>query len=60
MLLRRLIKIYDAQQYILKEGNEKDIRQPVDPEKIKHFCLIGLLRVNTLISGDYQIVIPVC
>ena len=52
-------KMYDAQQHILKEGNEKDIRQRVDPEKIKHF-VNWLFESNSLISGDYQIAIPVC
>ncbi|CAF4127176.1 unnamed protein product [Rotaria sp. Silwood2] len=39
-------KMYDAQQYIFKEDNEKAIRLRVDPEKIKHF-------VNWLVERTY-------
>ena len=52
-------KMYDAQQYIHKEGNEVDISQRVDPEKIKHFAN-SLVESNTLILCDYQNAIPVC
>ena len=52
-------KMYDTQQYIFKEGNEKGIRQRPDPEKIKHF-VNWLVENNTLISGSYQNAISVC
>ena len=52
-------KMYDAQQHIFKEGNEKGIRQPADPEKIKHF-VNWLVESNTLISGSYQNAISIC
>ena len=52
-------KMYDVQQYIFKEGNEKGIRQRADPEKVKHF-VNWLVESNTLISGSYQNAITVC
>ncbi len=30
-------KMYDAQQYVFEEENEKGIRLRADPEKVKHF-----------------------
>ncbi|CAF3865475.1 unnamed protein product [Rotaria magnacalcarata] len=43
-------KMYDTQQYISKEDNEKGIRLRVDPEKVKHF-------VNWLVERTYGLTI---
>ena len=51
-VIKEAHKMYDAQQYIFKEGNERGIRQRVDPEKIKHF-VNWLVESNTLISDSY-------
>ena len=51
-VIKEAHKMYDVQQYIFKEGNERDIRHRVDPEKIKH-CVNWLVESNTLISGNY-------
>ena len=39
--IQKAHKIYDAQQHIYKESNEKDIRQHFDPEKHQTFCYLA-------------------
>lgn len=57
--IKKAHKIYDTERYILKEGNEQDIRQRVDPEKVKYF-VDWLIESNALISSDYENTIPLC
>ncbi len=45
-------RMYDEQEYMLKQNNEPFIRQRADPEKIKHF-VNWLVESNTLVSGNF-------